>query len=353
MTEMTEVKRFDITSEVMDFILDIKYERICGSDVTLETVKLFKEIISNTNWKTANELIHMIKLHGRTITKNTPLHSSVANMVRRILKIIREEYVTLLKNKQDDSYEESLHKIVTSEGYSDDYKKELPQLKLAIIDHLNEFEIELESSAENIAQQASEHIHSNEIIMTLGANDTVKAFLKKAATSRKFEVIIAATEPFHEGHKMACSLGPRIPTTVISDSAIFAIMSRVNKVIIGTETVMANGGLRAVCGTHVVALAAHHYSVPVIVLAPLEQLAPQYLCSYDEDSFNTFVSPEGVVKYSDGDVLSRVHVYNPVYDYVPPDLVTLFISNNGGHSPSYVYRLLTELYHPEDTGDLY
>lgn len=54
-----------------------------------------------------------------------------------------------------------------------------------------------------------------------------------------------------------------IQTTVISDSAIFAIMSRVNKVIIGTHTVMANGGLRAACGTHMVALAAKHYSVPV------------------------------------------------------------------------------------------
>lgn len=40
-------------------------------------------------------------------------------------------------------------------------------------------------------------------------------------------------------------------------------MSRVNKVIIGTHTVMANGGLRAVSGSHIMALAAKHYSVPV------------------------------------------------------------------------------------------
>lgn len=40
-------------------------------------------------------------------------------------------------------------------------------------------------------------------------------------------------------------------------------MGRVHKVIIGTHTVMANGGLRAVCGTHSVALAAKYYSVPV------------------------------------------------------------------------------------------
>lgn len=41
------------------------------------------------------------------------------------------------------------------------------------------------------------------------------------------------------------------------------MMSRVNKVIIGTHTVMANGGLRAACGAHTLAMAAKHYSVPV------------------------------------------------------------------------------------------
>ena len=28
-----------------------------------------------------------------------------------------------------------------------------------------------------------------------------------------------------------------------------------------------------------------------------------------------------------GDILANVHVQNPVFDYVPPDLVNLFISN--------------------------
>lgn len=34
----------------------------------------------------------------------------------------------------------------------------------------------------------------------------------------------------------------KIKTTVINDSAAFAIMSRVNKVFIGTHAIMADGG---------------------------------------------------------------------------------------------------------------
>lgn len=56
----------------------------------------------------------------------------------------------------------------------------------------------------------------------------------------------------------------KIQSTLIPDSTMFGIMSRVNKVIIGVDSVMANGGLRTFNGCHAVTLAAAHYSVPVI-----------------------------------------------------------------------------------------
>lgn len=50
-------------------------------------------------------------------------------------------------------------------------------------------------SLDNIASQASEHIHSNEIIMTLGKSNTVEKFLKSAAKTRKFQVIVVEAAP--------------------------------------------------------------------------------------------------------------------------------------------------------------
>lgn len=47
------------------------------------------------------------------------------------------------------------------------------------------------------------------------------------------------------------------------------------KVIIGTKTILANGSLRAVAGTHTLALAAKHHSTPLIVCAPMFKLSPQ------------------------------------------------------------------------------
>lgn len=48
---------------------------------------------------------------------------------------------------------------------------------------------------DNIAAQALEHIHSNEIILTMGKSTTVETFLKAAAKSRTFQVIVVEGAP--------------------------------------------------------------------------------------------------------------------------------------------------------------
>lgn len=45
-----------------------------------------------------------------------------------------------------------------------------------------------------------------------------------------------------------------------------------------------------------------------------------------------------------------VHAPNPAFDYVPPELISLFVTDTGGYTPSYVYRLLAEYYTREDYG---
>ena len=43
-----------------------------------------------------------------------------------------------------------------------------------------------------------------------------------------------------------------------------------------------------------------------------------------------------------------VHIPSPAFDYVPPHLISLFVTDMGGYTPSYVYRLLAEFYDRND-----
>lgn len=215
----------------------------------------------------------------------------------------------------------------------------------AITDGLQEIMGELDNYHEPIAKQALEHIHADDVLLVSGASKTIQMFLQEANKKRDFEVIVAEGAPECHGHNMAQKLCEiKISTTVITDSAIMAMMSRVNKVLISPKAILANGGLLAQAGTHMIALAAKHYRIPLVCVSGLHKLSPLY--AHDIDAFADLKSPGRVFDY--GEVPANVDVLSPHYDYIPPELVSLFITNSGGHLPSYVYRLLAEYYDQAD-----
>jgi translation initiation factor eIF-2B subunit beta len=97
-----------------------------------------------------------------------------------------------------------------------------------------------------------------------------------------------------------------------------------------------------------VAVAAKHYAVPLVVCTGLYKLAPVF--PHDQYSFNELRSPVDISNLDThrGGISRTVHVLNPTADYIPPELVSLLITNAGGHNPSYIYRLLAEYYSTQD-----
>lgn len=220
------------------------------------------------------------------------------------------------------------------------------ELREALLGGIDELLDELKSVHKNISDQALEHIHANEVIMTHGKSRTVEAFLKAAARKRKFKVIVAETAPGLEGHATAQLLAEAgIDTTLIPDDNVFAMMARCNKVIVSTHAVMADGGLVAKNGTHLLALAAKTHSVPFVAITGLYKLTPTF-----ERTQVPLASPADVLPFEEVDELENVHVDNPALDYVPAELVSLLLTNFGSYNPSYIYRLLREWYDIDDLG---
>ncbi|KAH8697013.1 translation regulator GCD7 [Talaromyces proteolyticus] len=239
-------------------------------------------------------------------------------------------------------------------------------VRAEVLDGIGEIIDELGQVDDQIAGYALEHIHSNEVILTYTSSATVQKFLLKAASKRKFTVIHAESYPNDhdathsrvsgnaendEEHlnvesfqKPLTALG--ITVILIPDSAVFAIMSRVNKVILGTHSVLANGGLVAAAGTRVIARAAKVHQTPVVVVSGVYKLSPVY--PFDTESLIEYGDPSNVIPYEDGDLVDKVDVDNPLYDYVPAELVDLYITNLGGHAPSYLYRIVSDHYRKED-----
>jgi translation initiation factor eIF-2B subunit beta len=234
-----------------------------------------------------------------------------------------------------------------------------PDLKQSIMEAIQEITSDLEDLHKTINEQARNHVHSGEVILIYGKSDTVLEFLKAAADKKlRFTVIVcegAKQNDTYEGHEMARLLA-EVPTEsgnviedtcVIPDSAIFAMMARVNKVLLPAHAVLANGGLVSASGSNLVALAAVENAVPVVCLTGIYKLTPIFPHE-GQDTLNDLLSPVSVVDYASMREQGAVDFVNPLHDYVRPEHVKLFVTNVGSFQPSYIYRLLSEYYHQDD-----
>lgn len=353
----------DMNKVIERLVIMLKRREIHGASIVAsQTAELLRTVISKGRFSTVQQLLDMIRSVGKRLIAAHPIELAIGNVVRRVMKIVRHETFTLLQRNPSKSHADVEHG--SDPGYAVEMNVSLatlldekdlemdlavpmmPELRPVIIEDISLIMDEIKNVSEAIAEQASDHIHAKEVILTHGYSQAVTAFLKEAAKFRSFEVIVAESAPSYEGHRQAVELARlNIQTTVITDSAIFAMMPNVNKVIIGTHSVMPNGGILAHTGAHNIAIAAKHYHVPFVVLSGVHKLCPLY--AYDQDTFNEHNAPSQVLKFENGYV-EDVDVQNPAFDYIIPEFVSLFITNVGSHSPAYLYRLLAEYYHPHD-----
>jgi len=207
---------------------------------------------------------------------------------------------------------------------------------------------ELETVYDNVSKNAQNHIHSDEIILTLGMSKTVEHFLISAAHNRNYTVMVLETAPSYGGRDMAKTLSTAgISTFLVPDSSLYGLMSRVNKVILGAHAILANGGMFAITGSLLAATAAHEHCTPVVVCAGQFKLTPLWNL-YHEYGALDFGDPSQVLGFEEGSLVDKVDVVNPFYDYVQPNLIDAFITNDGDHPPSSIYRLIKETYDDED-----
>jgi translation initiation factor eIF-2B subunit beta len=242
-------------------------------------------------------------------------------------------------------------------------------LKQTVMEVIQEILNDLEDVQRNIDELSSSYIQNGDVVFLCGgSSNTMIRFVKAAATKfqQRFRVVIAQGGPASSNVSLAETLS-KIPnileTTVIHDSAIFAVMSRVNKVLVSAHAVLANGGLVSQACSHLVATCAKHYAIPVVCVTGMYKLCPIF--PHDgQDTLNYLQNPMPVLQpqeqrschhtsaplpwWKDSYAYSQVEILNPKHDYIPPEYISLYVTNVGSYQPSFIYRLLAEYYHVDD-----
>lgn len=351
----------------------IRASRTCA----VATAHLLRQVVKTHRAGDVSRLIETVREVGQRLISAQHKELAIGNILRRILRVIRDEAeeereweTTAVDDAEVGSRTDtSMGDNITSADNSDTLPQPTPgpnlspslyqasekapynteatkDIRAEIVDGIDEIIDELDQVDEQIAGYALEHIHSNEILLTHASSITVQKFLSKAAAKRKFTLFHAESFPndheathatvtgrpenatedetnYESFHKPLAAAG--ITVVLIPDSAIFAVMSRVNKVILDTNVVLANGGLVASVGSKTIAKAAKFHRTPVVVLSGVYQLSPEN--SLNVNSLIEYGDASKVIAYEDGSLVNHLDVVNPLHDYVPPELVDLFITN--------------------------
>ena len=76
------------------------------------------------------------------------------------------------------------------------------------------------------------------------------------------------------------------------------------------------------------------------------KLSPKY--PHDPDSLVEYGAPAETFIAEDSSLEVEIEVDNLIFDFVPHQFVSLFVTNLGGHAPNYIYRIVKDLYREED-----
>ncbi len=173
-------------------------------------------------------------------------------------------------------------------------------------------------------------------IMTHSYSSTVVALLEEV-TSRggSIEVVVTRSGPGRTGEIIARRLADSgLPVTFTDDTAVGLYMPTVNKVLLGADTVSADGVLNGVGSYQLAVLAARH-SVPVYVLADtLKFDATPGRREFDVEDRDRaeLTDPAGLAQ--------TVSIRNPHFDVTPLELVTGVVTEQGPMTPDAVITFL-------------
>ena len=147
-------------------------------------------------------------------------------------------------------------------------------------------------------------------VLTLSRSGTVLDALRRADVER---VVVAESRPAREGVGVAEELAEEYPVTLVTDAAVAHVLAEhaVDSVLVGADTILADGSVVNKVGTRGIAIAAAREDVSVYAVAANDKITTGDARFEDGDPRDVY----------DGD--AAIDVANPTFDRTPAESVTV------------------------------
>ena len=222
--------------------------------------------------------------------------------------------------------------------------RDVDALRRSVVEASESFVRQLDRAQEDLGRVGANRLADGDTVMTHCHSTDALACIEAAVEQGKsISAVVKETRPRNQGHITAEQLREAgVPVTLIVDSAARRYLDEVDHVVVGADSIAADGGVINKIGTSGLAVNARERGVPIMTAAQTIKLHPETLTGHTVEI--EMRSEAEVIDPAARDDIGEIGVENPAFDVTPPRYMDAIVTEHGQFPPESIVTLMRELF---------
>ncbi|MXR52642.1 ribose 1,5-bisphosphate isomerase [Halovenus sp. WSH3] len=203
---------------------------------------------------------------------------------------------------------------------------------------------QLDTAQDDLGAIGANRLRDGDTVLTHCHSTDALACIEAAREQGKsLSAIVKETRPRKQGHITARQLREAgVPVTLIVDGAAGRYLDDADHVLVGADSITADGSVVNKIGTRSLAVNARERDTPIVVAAQTLKLDPATLSGHTVDIEHR--AEAEVISDDDREAIGEIDVANPAFDVTPPRYVDAIVTERGQFPPESIVMLTRELF---------
>ena len=224
--------------------------------------------------------------------------------------------------------------------------RSVEELRSAVADRAASFRRDLDRAQDRLGAIGANRLRDGDTVMThCHSTDAVSCVSHAVEAGKEIRAIVPETRPRRQGHITARQLAEMgVDVTLIVDNATHRFLDDADHVLVGADSIAADGSVVNKIGTSGLAVSARDRGTPIMVAAQTIKLDPSTLAGHAVEIETRDESEVLDPATREAEGLDDVSVANPAFDVTPPRHVDAIVTERGQFPPESVVVLMRELF---------
>ncbi|MEZ3114784.1 ribose 1,5-bisphosphate isomerase [Halobaculum sp. MBLA0147] len=218
------------------------------------------------------------------------------------------------------------------------------ELRTSVVDAAEAFTDRLDRAQSDLGEIGANRLRDGDTVMThCHSTDALSCVEAAVDQGKELSAVVKETRPRNQGHITAEELREMgVDVTLIVDSAARRYLDEVDHVLVGADSIAADGSVINKIGTSGLAVNARERGVPIMVAAQTIKLHPETLTGQTVEI--EMRDESEVIDETTREEIGDVTVRNPAFDVTPPRYVDAIVTESGQFPPESIVTLMRELF---------